>query len=160
MMDRINSEMGAPADWGQFGDVQGMKYDPSQIRQAAEDAAYKRQTNRLDPRFDKEREALDIRLRNQGLGYGDSAYDSAMGTFNTGKNDAYEQARLSSSEQGMGEAGQLWNQQVQGTDMANVLRDKQIQEYLAKRGFSLGEQNALNQGQTLADLQQTTGGSE
>jgi len=158
MMGRIQSEMGGAPDWNQFGQAQGMEYDPTQLRQGAEDAAYQRATNRLDPRYAREGEALEIKLRNQGLRPGDQAYDASMSTFDTGRNDAYEQARLGASETGMAEAGQLWNQQVKGNEMANALRSQQVQEYLDKRGFSLGEQEGLNQGQTLTELLAATGG--
>lgn len=158
MMGRVGQEMGAAPDWAQFGDVQGMNYDPSQIRQHAEDASYQRAASRLDPRFARESEAMEVKLRNQGLRPGDQAYDAQIGTFNTGKNDAYNQAIWGATQAGQGEAGQLWDQQMGGTQMANALRQQQIQEYMGKRSFSLGEQEQLNQGNTLADLQQTTGG--
>ena len=47
-----------------------------------------------------------------------------------------------------------------GTQMANALRQQQIEEYLGKRSFSLGEQEMLNKGNSLADLQKATGGGE
>ena len=160
MMGRIGQEMGTPPDWNQFGDVIGMDYDPSQIRSHAENAAYQRAASRLDPRFAREGEALEVKLRNQGLRPGDQAYDAQMESFTTGKTDAYDQAIWGATAAGMGEAGQLWDQQMGGTQMANALREQQIMEYLGKRSFSLGEQEALNKGSTLAELQQTTGGSE
>ena len=42
MMGRVAQEMGAAPDWGQFGDVEQMQYDPLQLRQQAEDAAYQK----------------------------------------------------------------------------------------------------------------------
>ena len=160
MNDRINSEMGGAPDWDQFGGVIGMDFDPTTLRQSAEDAAYQRSTNRLDPRFAAEGNKLEIDLRNKGLRPGDQAYDSAMSTYGNTKNDAYEQARLGATGEGRAEAGQLWGQSVEGNQIANSLRNQQIQEYLDKRGFSLGEQDRLNQGQTLADLRQTTQGGD
>ena len=158
MMNRIYSEMAPPPDWQSFGDPLGLEYDPLALRQGAEDAAYQKSVSRLDPRFSREAEALEIKLRNQGINPGDQAYDAAMQNFNAGKNDAYEQARLGATQTGMQEASQLWDQQVQGNQLANALRDQQIQEYLDKRGFSLGEQAALNQGQSLTELLSATAG--
>ena len=160
LTDRIRGEMEDAPDWNQFGDVIGMDYDPETIRRASEDAAYQRSTNRLDPQYDKRANELEIKLRNQGLRPGDQAYEAQMSSFGTDRNDAYEQARLASSGQGMAEANQLWGQSVQGNQIANELRGTQIQEYLDKRRYSLGEQEALNKGQTVADLQQTTGGTK
>lgn len=144
--ERVEGEMGSAPDWEQFGDVKG--FDPAQQRQAAEDAAYGRSTSRMDPRFAREAEQLEIKLRNQGLDPGDQAYDAAMESFNFGKNDAYEQARFGATAEGRQEFGVS----LQGNERANALRDQQIQEYLAKRGFSLEESKRLSEGQELGDI--------
>lgn len=158
MNDRIASEMGAPADWGQFGDVHGLKNNPTELRQQAEDAAYGRATSRLDPKFAQSDEALEVKLRNQGLRQGDQAYDSAMQNASMAKNDAYQQAQYGATQAGMAESNQMYNQQMGSTEMANALRDQQIQEYLGKRNFSLSEQNKLQEGQGMADLAKVAGG--
>lgn len=142
----ISNEMGSAPDWAQFGDVEG--FDPEMQRQRAEDAAYGKSTARMGDRFNSERDTLDIRLRNQGLTPGDQSYQAQMDTFGQGKNDAYEQARLGSVAQGRDEYGVA----LQGNERANVLRNQQIQEYLAKRNFSLDEANKLSQGQTASDI--------
>jgi hypothetical protein len=160
MMGRVQNEMGSPADWGQFGDVVGMDYDPTELRQRSEDAAYQREAMRLDPQFAAAKNALEIKLNNQGLRAGDRAYDAEMERLNLQQNDAYERARLGSVQTGMSEAGQLWNQQLQGNEMANALRSQQIQEYLAKRQFSLGEAQALDPTGGLLEMSKVfTGGS-
>lgn len=158
MNERIRSEMGSPADWGQFGDVHGMEFSPDQIRQQAEDAAYGRSTSRLDPRFEQSDEALEVKLRNQGLRAGDQAYDAAMANAGREKTDAYQTAQYDATQAGMGEANQLYQQQMGSTEMANALRDQQIQEYLSKRNFSLSEQNKLQEGQNMSDLSNLAGG--
>lgn len=151
---RTFDEMGEAPDWAQFGEVEG--FDPTQQRQAAEDAAYGRSTSRLDPRYASEANALEIKMRNQGLSPGDQAWDSAMDTFNRAKNDAYEQARFGATSEGRDEFGVA----LQGNERANALRDQKIQEYLAKRGYSLSEADALSQDQKLTDIAGlVTGGS-
>ena len=127
--------MSAPADWEQFGEAKDFQYDAGQTRQRAEDAAYERSTRRLNPQFEKDRSALDLRLRQQGLRAGDKAYDNQMGNFNNRRNDAYENARLNSVGVGRQEAAQDWQQQMQGTNYSNALRDKRIQEYDTKRKY-------------------------
>lgn len=158
MNERIRSEMGGAADWGQFGDVHGMEFSPDQIRQQSEDAAYGRATSRLDPRFSQSDEALEVKLRGQGLRVGDQAYDSAMQNASQEKTDAYQQAQYGATQAGMAEANQLYQQNMGSTEMANALRDQQIQEYLAKRSFSIGEQNQLQEGQSIKDLSDIAGG--
>lgn len=158
MMGRIGQEMGSPLDWDQFGEAQGLEFDPTELRQRSEDAAYGRSTSRLDPQYEQREQAMEIKLRNQGLRPGDQAYDSSMASFGRDRSDAYEQARLQSTATGMSESQQAYQQQMGSTEMANALRQQQIQEYLGKRGQSLSEQEALMQGQGLADVQGATTG--
>lgn len=158
MNERIASEMSGAPDWTQFGEVNPLQYDPTELRQQAEDSAYQRATARLDPQFESQRNELEIRLRNRGLRPGDQAYEAEMSRFDTGRNDAYEMARLGATQEGRTEAGQLFQQQMASTNLANALRDQQIQEYINKRGFSLNEANALKQSQNTADMAATYGG--
>jgi hypothetical protein len=129
--------------------------DPYQTRQRAEDAVFNQASSRLDPQFAGKNKALEVKLRNQGLAPGDQGYQAQMDTFGQGKNDAYEQARLGSVAEGRDEFGVS----LQGNERANALRNQQIQEYLAKRGQSLGEANKLMEGQTAADIGDLMGGS-
>ncbi len=142
--NRAQDAMSQPADWEQFGEAQDFQYNAGDIRQRAEDAAYQRSTRRLDPQFEKDRKALDLRLRQQGLRAGDKAYDNQMGNFNNRRNDAYENARLNSVGVGRQEAAQDWQQQMQSTNYANSLRDKRIQEYDMKRKYGLNEFDAIS----------------
>ena len=158
MNDRIRNEMGGAVNWNQFGNVYGLEESPDDIRARSEDAAYGRATSRLDPRFAQSDEALEVSLRNKGLRAGDQAYDAAMANAGREKTDAYENAQRGAVSQGMGEAQQQYQQQMGTTEMSNALRDKQIEESLAKRSFSLNEQNKLQEGQNLSDLSAIGGG--
>lgn len=135
-----------PADFDQFGDP--ISFDPAAQRQSAEDAAYGRSTSRLDPRFQQESDAMEIKLRNQGLRPGDEAWDKAMGNFGRYKNDAYATARQDATSAGRAETGLG----LQTNERANALRNQKIQEYLDKRGFNLSEADRLNQGGSLNEL--------
>jgi hypothetical protein len=171
LMGRVEQEMNAPIEWAQFGQgragpesrgVIGETEMGSDNRQRAEDDAYGRSTQRLDPQFENDRNQLEIRLRNRGLSAGDQQYQAEMDSFNTGRNDAYEMARMGATSEGRTEDSQSFNQMLSGnqnnrqadqqfydqstqsTANANALRDQQIQEYINKRGFSLGEQQNLD----------------
>ena len=148
----------------------------SQNRQRAEDDAYGRSTQRLDSQFDADRVKLERQMSERGLRVGDSAYDSAMNNFSTGRNDAYEMARMQATAEGRQEdqqsygqaqgaygmnrqaEQQRYDQQAQSTDRANALRDQQISEYLSKRGQSLKEANALSGSMNTAEMSSTYGG--
>ena len=159
-MARAEQEMSGDLDWGQFGQAEGLEFDPTELRQRAEDAAYGRQTSRLDPQFEQRARETEVKLRNRGLRPGDEAYDNAMGNFNRGRNDAYEQARMGSVGMGMQEANQMFGQEVKSTDMANALRDKNIQEYIDKRNFSLNEAQSLDPTAQVKQLRDTYSGGE
>lgn len=156
-LDRSQIEMGGAPDWQQFGDVIGMEGTPDELRQRAEDAAYQRETMRLDPQFQQRAEQLEVKLRNQGLRPGDQAYDAQMSSFGQERADAYERARLGSVDLGRQEASQMFGQQLQSTELANALRKQQIEEYVGKRGYGMKEAQALRETQGLSDLTDIVG---
>ena len=143
LLPQLRESMSQPFDWDKYGDPIG--YDPTEQRQAAEDAAYGRATARLDPQFQRQEEALEVQLRNKGLRPGDQAYEAEMDRFNRSRTDAYEQARLGATGEGRAETG-LGMQQNQ---LANMLRQQRMQEDLYARGYTLDEINRLMQGQEI-----------
>jgi hypothetical protein len=157
-MARAWEDYSNPMDFDQFGGPIAFDYDPTQQRQAAEDSAYQKQANRLDPQFATQEQALRSRLMNQGLSAGDQAYDAAMNNFNTGRNDAYEQARLGSTAEGRNESNLMFGQASQQNQIANLLRQQGIQEELGKRGFNLSEVERLLQGQLIQGGPPSSGG--
>lgn len=158
-MGRVWNDYSNPFDFEQFGDVQQFDYDPTQQRQAAEDAAYQRQTNRLDPVFESRQNALVERLNNQGLRPGDQAYDAAVANFDRGRNDAYEQARLGSTAEGRTEADLMFGQAATQNQIANALRQQSIAEGIGERGFNLSEVERLLQGQMISGGPPSSGGA-
>lgn len=146
MLNRALQTLSEAPDWAQFGEAQGLNFTPDEMRQRAEDMAYQRDTMRLDPQFAQAEAKLKQQLANQGLSPGDRAYDAALSNFLNSKTDAYERARLGAAEQGRNEVTGMWGREVQANEIANALRDKQIQEYTAKRGYDLGEANTLGEG--------------
>jgi len=150
---RIYDEMSAAPDFDQFGDYQNFSFDDSK-RQEIEDAYYAKEASRLDSRYATEAEQMEVNLRSKGLRPGDQVYDSTMASFGTDRNDAYEQARLNAIIGGGEESDRQFQQQYDSTEAANMLRDARIQEYIGKRGFSLGEQDSLS---SLNDLNTLAG---
>jgi hypothetical protein len=155
---RLAGEMGSDPDWDQFGDVQQFNFDPEASRQKYEDDYYARQTRRLDPQFEQREKALDIKLRNQGLRPGDQAYDAQMASFGRQRSDAYEMARLGATQGGMQEQQMAFQEQLAANERANQLRQRQIEEFLGKRGYTLDEINKLQEGQTTGDIANMAGG--
>ncbi len=147
MMDRMSNEFGESMDFSKYGEQTGLEFDPSELRQRAEDASYNRATSRLDPRFEQDANKLEIDLANKGLSPGDAAYDSAMGNFNRSKEDAYSNAQNAAVMQGKGESAQDFQQQKGSADYSNQLRQNAMKEEMQQRGMSLNEINAIMSGQ-------------
>jgi len=132
---RLGSEFGTAMDWSNFSPMgsvpgaqlttpeniqQGLDFsgvsniaDPYETRQRAEDAMYNQAMSRLQPQFEAEQSALDVRLRNQGLKPGDAAYDAQMSGAQQRQTDATNQALWSSVGEGRAESGQMFGQQLQ-----------------------------------------------
>jgi hypothetical protein len=87
--------------------------DPYETRQRAEDAMYSQAMSRLQPQFESEKAAADVRMRNQGLRPGDAAYDAQMASIGQRQTDATNQALWSSVGEGRAESGQMFGQQLQ-----------------------------------------------
>ena len=81
-LGQTQQSLGQPQDFGSVQDIA--------------DQSYGMQTARLDPQWQQNESMQKTALANQGLVPGGEAYDNAMRTFSQGKNDAYNQARLSS----------------------------------------------------------------
>ena len=71
---------------------------------------YELGTKRLDPRFEREGEALRTRLANQGIAPGSEAYNREIELLNQGKNDAYNQLMLQGRGTALNEVNMPINQ--------------------------------------------------
>jgi len=100
------------------GDYREFEFDDSS-RQAVEDAYYNKEASRLDARYGNEATEMEVNLRSKGLRPGDQAYDSAMASFGTTKNDAYEQARYNAIIGGGEESDRAYDQQFGVVDYFN-----------------------------------------
>ena len=179
LVGRMQDEFGTPMNWDGLTPLQSTPQtqltlpeggigDPYQTRQAAEDAVYGQAMSRLQPQFDSRRQAMEIKLRNQGLSPGDEAYNSQMQNLAQQETDATNQALWSANAAGRDESGQMFDQMrdrsstmfgqalgsnaqnfqqnMQSANYANQIRQQQLTEEMQKRGFSLNEINALLSG--------------
>jgi len=81
-LDQTTASLSQPQDFGSVQDIA--------------DQSYGMQTARLDPQWAQNQQSLDAKMADQGIPVGSEAHGNAMREFNQGKNDAYNQARLSS----------------------------------------------------------------
>ena len=177
---RMGQEFGSPMNWdglspmggvptNQYTIPEGDLEDPYQTRQRAEDAMYSQAQSRIVPQQDSQRQALEVKMRNQGLRPGDAAWQSQVEAQGRNFNDQNNQALWSSVGEGRSESGQMFGQNLQAnqnrfnqalgannqnfnqamssSNYANQIRQQQLTESMQKRGFSLNEINALLSGQ-------------
>jgi hypothetical protein len=85
-------------------------YLPNATPESIDAKLYELGSQRLDPRFAREEEALRSRLANQGLTQGSAAWDAEMERFGQGRNDAYNQLVLSGRGQALAEINNPINQ--------------------------------------------------
>lgn len=113
----------------------------------AQDAAYKSQTQYLDPEYARAQPALENKLANQGItDTGSEAYKNAMNNFNEGKNQAYGAARNSATAAGMQEQNTLFGQGATNANINNSARNQYLAQLIAQRNQPLNEYNALMTG--------------
>ena len=177
---RMGQEFGQQMDWSglnPIGSVPTTQYtlpegdvgNPYDTRQRAEDFVYQQAQSRIAPQQESQREALEIKMRNQGLRPGDAAWQSQMQSMGQQHNDQNNQALWSANQAGRDESGQMFGQMMsrnqnmfnqalganqqnfgqsmQGSQYANQIRQQQMTEAMQQRGFSLNEINALMSGQ-------------
>lgn len=113
----------------------------------AQDAAYKSQTQYLDPRYAREQPALENKLANQGItDTGSEAYKNAMNTFNEGKNQAYGAAQNSATAAGQAEQARLYGEALSSANLQNQGNQQAMSNLFALRNQPLNEYNALASG--------------
>lgn len=164
--NQYRSEFGDHSMEGSQWDT--VQYAPAAIRQQAQDATYNYATSRLDPQWEKRQADAEVQMRNQGLQPGDQQWDSQMKALTTGRNTAYDDARMQSLADSRAEAAMLWDQEMGRSeqknrqtqaDVDNIYRGRQsnIENYQQQRGQDMQGYLDYNKnafGQDLAARQQ------
>ena len=148
---RLGNEFGGQIDWsglGAMGDVPTRQMtlpentqmqldysgapgyqDPSAVRQRAEQAVWDKGAGRLSDQFSGQREQLEIKMRNQGIGPQDAAWQAQMKSLGQTETDAYGQLQSQSVTQGMGEQSQLFDQNMTQRDQYTGEIDRRADFY-------------------------------
>lgn len=164
---RMGAEFGTPMDWrglspmGQVPTAQftlpedmqrSLDYsnapavgDPLALRQRAEDAVYQKGMSRLQPEFDSKRQQMEVKLRNQGIGPEDAAWQAQMGALDRQETDAKGQLQMDAVGAGLGEQAQLFGQGTTLRNMATGEADRQANFFNTAAGQAFGQAQAANQ---------------
>lgn len=97
----------------------------------AQDAAYRGQTQYLDPRFERDQGSLNAQLANQGLQVGDKAYTNAQDAFDERKRAAYQSAQDAALGAGAQIQNQGFNQGLQGAGLQFAEYNQPLDTYNA-----------------------------
>ena len=134
----------------------GKPQDLQSIQDIA-DQSYGMQTQRLDPQWTQNQQGLDAKLANQGIPLGSEAHANAMREFSQAKNDAYNQARLSSIST-MPQTYQLSTaQRMQPLTELNAIRtgaQPQMPQFQPISGVTAGAAPVMQAGQAQAGYDQ------
>jgi len=145
----------------------GMMQQDFRVDPSVEAKLYDMGRQRLDPRFEQQRQSLEQQLANKGISMGSDAYDRAMGQFSQTQNDAYNQLALGGREQAYKEAvferqnpfnevnalmsgsqvSNPWLGQNQQTNMANTdvagIHQNAFQNQMSLYNAEMQQQNAM-----------------
>jgi hypothetical protein len=148
-LDTLKNTYGSPLDTssvpGIASTVPGQEDSAAAIRQA-QDAAYRGQTQYLDPRFEQDQQTLDAKLANFGLSTGSRAYDNAQQNFALQKRQAYQSAQDSAVGAGNEQQNRLFGQDLSKANLQNSANAQQLQQLFALRNQPLNEYNSLATG--------------
>jgi hypothetical protein len=100
---------------------------PEWTRAQAEKSVYDRGASRLDPQIAKEQQALDVRLRSQGLAPGDEAYTAQMDDLQRRKTDAYDALDAQAMQEGSRQAQSMFGMESAYRDQSTGEEDRQKQ---------------------------------
>lgn len=130
-------------------------YLPNATPESIDAKLYELGSQRLDPRFAREDEALRSRLAQQGLTQGSAAWDAEMERFGQNKNDAYNQLVLSGRGQALAEINNPINQ-VTALLSNSQVQNPQVQMQQPSRMPTVDQAGLINQnyGQRLQNAQQ------
>lgn len=134
-LERLRQSLGQDFD---FSNLPAAPVANDETRQRVEDALYNRYSGRITDQFDRDRQALEARLANQGVNVASNpaAYGRSLGILGEQRNDALENAMNQAILAGGQEQSRLFG--LEGT-----ARDRAIQEQAFKRNLPLNEIAAL-----------------
>lgn len=123
---------------GMYGNLYNVNAPQYSINRA-EQAHYDRSMGRIQQQFDSERQAMEIKMRNQGLAPGDEAWDSQMMSFNQKYNDAVQNAQNEAIMQGGREAERLYGMEMGLRQQGASEIGQHFGEQMGLRQMGLGE---------------------
>lgn len=120
--------------------------DTANAIKQAQDAAYKSQTQYLDPQYANAEDEQRTRLANQGVVQGSDAYNKADQQLALQKQQAYQSAQNAATTAGQNEQNTLFGQGATNASLNNQAQTQGLSQLFALRNQPLNEYNALATG--------------
>lgn len=117
-------------------------------RDKVSSALFDRLTSLRKPQMDRDRSALDVQLRNQGLMPGTEAYNNSMRTMMETQGSELSNAANQAIAAGGAEQSRLQGDSRANSSLNNNVRSQSIQEKLLERQQPLAEYNSFRTGNT------------
>ena len=119
--------------------------DSDAARQRAENATYQSYVDKLAPQYQQQLDDMQTRLVNQGIPVGSDAYNRAMGSVQSGMNDAFNHAAYQSVLAGQDAYSQSLEDSINAANFTNGARQNYIDQIKSLlEGSVSGYDNALN----------------
>ena len=121
-----------PGNWDQIS------YTPDAIRRQAEQETLSFMNSQLDPQWDSRQSDLESQLTNQGLQWGDAAWDKAMESQKNSRDQAYSGARNQALADSRAEANMLWGQEMSRSEQKNMQTQADLDNTYRARQANIG----------------------
>jgi hypothetical protein len=115
-----------------------IQYSPDAIRRQAEQETLGFMNSQLDPQWDTRQSDLEQQLANQGLQWGDAAYDNAMESMKNSRDQAYAGARNQALSDSRSEANMLWGQEMSRSEQKNMQTQADLDNVFRARQSNIG----------------------
>ena len=176
LVGRMQNEFGQPMDWGNLtamGANPESRYtnvqqgpeaqwtnseigDPYATRQRAEDAVYDQAMSRLGPRQEAQSEALEVKMRNQGLGPEDAAWQAQVARQDDSFTDQDQQTMWNANQAGQAESAQMFGQQLGRTQMQMGANNQNFGQSMQMNQNQFNQNLGANQANYSQDMSGST----
>ena len=117
----------------------------------AERATFEKALSQIMPTYEAQKNALQTRLLNQGIGVDSEAYRSAMGSLEKAQNAAINDAAYQAIKAGQNAYTTSLNNQIAAADFANTAEQNYINQLISALEGSLSSYDVANEKYTVGN---------
>ncbi len=122
-----------------------------EARKSMQEATFKNALNSILPSYEAQRDNLQTRLLNQGIGVDSNAYRGAMGSLNAAQNSAINDAAYQALEAGQNAYTTSLNNQIAAAGFNNSAQQDYINQLISALEGSLSSYDVANEKYTVGN---------